>query len=79
MAVTLGASVPTPASASGPEPTSLAQLLWRAATDTQQWGSWTGAVLCSGLFVCLFWANLGHFYHTWTVDEELRVTASSCR
>jgi exosortase len=70
MAVTLGASVPTPASASRPEPTSLAQLLWRAVTDTQQWGSWTGAVLSAGLFICLFWANLGHFYHTWTVDEN---------
>ena len=70
MAVTLGASVPTPASASRPEPTSLAQLLWRAVTDFQQWGSWTGAVLCSGLFICLFWANLGHFYHAWTVDEN---------
>jgi exosortase len=70
MAVTLGASVPTPASASGPEPTSLAQLLWRAATDTQRRGTWIGSVLCLGLFVCLFWANLGHFYHAWTVDEN---------
>ncbi len=27
-------------------------------------------MLCAGLFICLFSANLGHFYHAWTVDEN---------
>ena len=68
MAVTTGASVSTPASK--PEPRSLAELLCRAVIDPRQRGSWIGAVLCLGLFIGLFWANLGHFYHHWTVDEN---------
>jgi exosortase len=68
MAVRSGASVPTPASK--PAPSSLAELLFRAVIDPRQRGSWIGAVLCLGLFVGIFWANLGHFYHAWTVDEN---------
>jgi exosortase len=39
-------------------------------TDSQLRGPCAGAVLCLGLFIVLFWANLGHFYHAWTVDEN---------
>jgi exosortase len=68
MAVTTGTTVPTPESV--PEPRSLAALLCRAAVDPRQRWTWIGAGLCLALFVALFWANLGHFYHAWTVDEN---------
>jgi exosortase len=68
MAVRSGATVPT--LASHPERRSLADILLRAVRDPRQRGSWIGAVLCLGLFIGLFWANLGHFYHAWTVDEN---------
>ena len=69
MAVTSGASVPTPASRRRNR-ASLAALLVRAVNDPRQRGRWIGAVLCMGLFAGLFWANLGHFYHAWTTDEN---------
>jgi exosortase len=68
MAVRSGASVSTPASQ--PERSSLADILFRAVFDPRQRGSWIGVVVCLGLFIGLFWANLGHFYHAWTVDEN---------
>jgi exosortase len=52
------------------DPRSLAKLLTRDATDPAQRLPWLGALVCGGLFVRLFWDNLGHFYYAWTTDEN---------
>jgi exosortase len=52
------------------EPCSLAKLLVRDATDSTQRMAWLGTLVCGGLFVRLFWDNLGHFYYAWTTDEN---------
>jgi exosortase len=49
---------------------SLARLLYRTAIDPEQWGRSVAALVCLGLFVRLFWENLGHFYYAWTTDEN---------
>src|SRR6516164_5713156 len=61
---------PGPPSAKEGEPSSLAALLLRASKDPAQRTFWLGAIVCTGLFIRLFWDNLGHFYYVWTTDEN---------
>jgi exosortase len=51
-------------------PWSLAKVLVQDATDPLQRTFWLGSLLCVGLFMRLFLDNLGHFYYSWTTDEN---------
>ena len=68
MAVISGKRVPAPAG--NPEPRNLAKLLLRAATDPEERAFSIGLLVCLVLFVALFWANLVHFYYSFTTDEN---------
>jgi len=48
----------------------LATLIARAATDPERRAGLICALVCLGLFLRVFWANLGHFYYAWTTDEN---------
>ena len=48
----------------------LATLISRAATDPDQRVAFFCGLVCLGLFVRVFWDNLGHFYYAWTTDEN---------
>jgi exosortase len=61
---------PAPATASELAPSNLAMLISRAARDPRQRSWWVGMAICLGLFIRLFWDNLGHFYYAWTTDEN---------
>jgi exosortase len=49
---------------------SLATLVSRAATDPERRVGLICGLVCLGLFVRVFWDNLGHFYYAWTTDEN---------
>ena len=49
---------------------SLAALVSRAAADAQRRVVLICGLVCLGLFVRMFWDNLGHFYYAWTTDEN---------
>jgi exosortase len=68
MSVTNASRPPTPIS--DQESESLVQLLLRSLLDPGQRKFWIGALVSVGLFVRLFWDNLGHFYYVWTTDEN---------
>jgi exosortase len=68
MAVTHTPDPPT--LSSDQETRSLIQLLSRSIRDPGVWRFWIGALFSVGLFVRLFWDNLGHFYYVWTTDEN---------
>jgi exosortase len=53
-----------------PEPCSLAKLISQSAQDPADRAWWAGALVCLALFVRVFWDNLGHFYYSWTTDEN---------
>ena len=48
----------------------LATLLFRAAADPDRRAGLICGLVCLGLFVGIFWENLGHFYYAWTTDEN---------
>src|SRR5690242_1956074 len=54
------------------EPWSLVKLLAPPAAqpDSRARRSWSGAVLCLGLFAAFFRDNLWHFHYAWTTDEN---------
>jgi exosortase len=48
----------------------LATLVSRAAADPKRQAGFICSLVCLGLFVRVFWDNLGHFYYAWTTDEN---------
>ena len=68
MAVTNASLPPTPEY--DHESESLVRLLSRSLLNPGQRYFWLGTVVSIGLFVRLFWDNLGHFYYVWTTDEN---------
>jgi exosortase len=61
---------PEPNTMSEHEPWSLFKLISRDVTDPGQRLFWCGVAICAGLFACVFWENLWHFYYAWTNDEN---------
>ncbi len=41
-----------------------------AATDPSRRSGLVWGLVCLGMFVHIFWDNLGHFYYAWTTDEN---------
>ena len=68
MPVTSESRDPTPLDRG--ESWSLARLLYGSASNPEHWPRWMGALVCLGLFLRMFWDNLGHFYYVWTTDEN---------
>jgi exosortase len=48
----------------------LAPLVRQAAADPARRAGLTCVLVCLGMFACIFWDNLGHFYYVWTTDEN---------
>jgi exosortase len=49
---------------------SLLSMVYAAAADPTQRASFLCGLICLGMFVRIFWVNLGHFYYAWTTDEN---------
>ncbi len=52
------------------QPHSLATMVSAAVTDPTQRAAFICGLVCLGMFVRIFWVNLGHFYYVWTTDEN---------
>jgi exosortase len=59
-----------PPSANGAQPGDLVRRLAGPPHDRSAGGPAIGSLICLVLFALLFWANLGHFYYSWTTDEN---------
>jgi exosortase len=49
---------------------SLLSIMTAAGTDPMRRVSFLSGLICLGMFLRVFWANLGHFYYAWTTDEN---------
>jgi exosortase len=68
MAVTFESPLPKPDQTSGHG--GLITLISESAADRRLQVDLLGGLVCVGMFVCIFWDNLGHFYYAWTTDEN---------
>ena len=53
-----------------PQSHSLVTIICRAAADPAQRLGLVCGLICLGMFLQIFWDNLGHFYYAWTTDEN---------
>ena len=53
-----------------PQSHSLVTILCGAAADPAQRLGLVCGLICLGMFLQIFWDNLGHFYYAWTTDEN---------
>jgi exosortase len=68
MPVTLKAAAPIPDQSDGHR--GLVTLISQTAADPDGRVDLSCGLVCLGMFVCIFWDNLGHFYYAWTTDEN---------
>ena len=68
MAVTSRSPLPKPRPSYGHQ--GLITLISQSATDPGRRVDLICGLVCLGMFVCIFWDNLGHFYYAWTTDEN---------
>ena len=68
MPVTLKAPAPIPDQAGGHR--GLVTLISRSLADPGRRVDLICGLVCLGMFLCIFWDNLGHFYYAWSTDEN---------